>query len=141
MFANIPTDCAFDRKQHLIIHPPLFGNLKRHAPENIRGKLFFYYHLREKTFVLACWSRPGMFEDVYNFGGSLNISRRTYHNVIANMNPSWVDQQKRKYMAHLSSSDNAQAEYKRGLEHELSQSKSRMATWKFGWNGKPRESA
>jgi hypothetical protein len=90
--------CPFRSQQHQIIHPPLESWLKRESPREVRDSLFVYYHLRERTYVIAMWTRPGMFMDMVNLGFTLgNFDRQRAQLFLEQLNkPRGVDDLKKK---------------------------------------------
>lgn len=129
--------CTFDNVQHVKVTPPLLDNFKRYAPESVRGSLFMYYHRFEDVFVLAKWTGPGVFVDVYNFGSSLSqVDRHTYHTVMANLNPSYVARCQRQYAEALQGMEKDHSRQAEEVQQEARLSTRRMATWRSGWDGK-----
>jgi hypothetical protein len=84
--------CEFDKRQHLIIHPPLEDWIKRQAPnDDERGRLFIYKHLVHGTFVIAWWVSKdrGLFVDMINLKKSLgSFNRRTANRFLQQLKPS-----------------------------------------------------
>ena len=65
--------CTFSNRQHVILHHEIISWVKRMARSEDGAALFLYFHLIERTFVIAKWTSPGKFVDVLNMGPQLYL--------------------------------------------------------------------
>jgi hypothetical protein len=81
-------ECPYRSNEHRIIKgSPVMKYIKRFAPKDVRDKLFFYYHTIAKTWVIGIWTRPGYFQDMYNFEGRRVPSHEEMKKVLNRFTP------------------------------------------------------
>ena len=66
--------CLYRKDEHRIIYPRIISWLKRRVSNvKLRDSLFIYFHLKERTIVVAQWIVPcKTFIDVMNLGTSFS---------------------------------------------------------------------
>ena len=111
-------------EQHKLINGDKLDWCKRQVSDPVlREKVFMYYHLKEKTFVIGCWiaNAYGLFVDVLNMGFSLS-----------NFNASLADMFKQRFLKPQASAEmekemkKAEAQFYRDLDNENEDTRGRM---------------